>query len=144
MAYEYFISYRRNSGGIAHARELFHILERYVESEKIFWDLDSITEGDFREQITEAISQCTHFIVLVNDAFYKDTDPEKFKDDLFFEEIKMAHKLKKEITPLIYADNMLTDEKIRNLLPTFDFCFLRHNMQSIKANTDNDFEAKLN
>lgn len=143
MAYDYFISYRRQSGGIAHARELFHILEQYVNPNKIFWDLESITEGDFRIQIMNGIRECKHFIVLVNDAFYKDLNPEKFKDDLFFEEIKIAAEYQKDITPLIYTDNMLTDEKIKQLLPTFDFSFLRHNMQSIKANSDNDFESKI-
>ena len=99
MAYEYFISYRRKSGGISQAGEIRRILVECVREDKVFRDLESIKEGPYPEQIQNAIAEAKHFILIVNQAFFKE---EECPDDWFFKEIRQAMKLGKNITPIIY------------------------------------------
>lgn len=99
MAYEYFISYRRNSGGISQAGEIRRILVECVGEDKVFRDLESIKEGPYPEQIQEAIAVAKHFILIVNQAFFKE---EECPDDWFFKEITQALSLGKDITPIIF------------------------------------------
>jgi len=87
MAYEYFISYRRNSGGISQAKEMFKILKTSSIKGDVFWDLESIGEGTYPPQIENAIKKTKHFILLINAAFFKE---KQNPDDWFFKEIRSA------------------------------------------------------
>ncbi|MBR4272116.1 MAG: TIR domain-containing protein [Bacteroidales bacterium] len=68
MAYEWFISYRRKSGGENQARQVAEILSKYVGEDKVFYDRESMREGNWREQINEALQSAEHFVLLVNEA----------------------------------------------------------------------------
>lgn len=68
MAYEWFISYRRKTGGENQARQVAEILSKYVGEDKVFYDRESIHEGNWRDQINEALQSAKHFVLLVNDA----------------------------------------------------------------------------
>ncbi len=68
MAYEYFISYRRKSGGENQARQVAEILSKYVGEDKVFYDRVSMREGNWREQINDALQSAEHFVLLVNEA----------------------------------------------------------------------------
>ena len=68
MAYEWFISYRRKTGGENQARQVAEILSKYVGEDKVFYDRESMREGNWRDQINEALQSAKHFVLLVNDA----------------------------------------------------------------------------
>lgn len=68
MAYEWFISYRRKKGGDEQARHVAEILTKYVGEGKVFYDRDSIREGNWRDYINNALKTAEHFVLLVNDA----------------------------------------------------------------------------
>ncbi len=68
MAYEWFISYRRKSGGENQARQVAEILTAYVGKDKVFYDRVSMREGNWRDQINEALQSAEHFVLLVNEA----------------------------------------------------------------------------
>ena len=114
MAYEYFISYRRKSGGISQAGEIRRILVECVGEDKVFRDLNSITEGEYPPQIENAIKEAKHFILIVNEAFFKEKE---CPDDWFFKEIRdaiSAHGIDC-ITPIFFDDvksNIFDDERM--------------------------------
>ncbi|MBO7568193.1 MAG: tetratricopeptide repeat protein [Bacteroidales bacterium] len=68
MAYEWFISYRRKTGGENQARQVAEILAKYVGKDKVFYDRESMREGNWREQINDALNTAEHFVLLVNEA----------------------------------------------------------------------------
>ena len=68
MAYKYFISYRRKTGGESQAPKVAEILSKYVGKDKIFYDRVSMREGNWREQINAALNSAEHFVLLVNEA----------------------------------------------------------------------------
>ena len=68
MAYEWFISYRRKTGGENQARQVAEILSKYVGKDKVFYDRVSMREGNWRDQINDALNSAEHFVLLVNEA----------------------------------------------------------------------------
>lgn len=68
MAYEWFISYRRKTGGENQARQVAEILAKYVGKDKVFYDRKSMREGNWRDQINAALQSAKHFVLLVNEA----------------------------------------------------------------------------
>ena len=68
MAYEWFISYRRKSGEENQARQVAEILSKYVVEDKVFYDRVSMREGNWRDQINDALNSAEHFVLLVNEA----------------------------------------------------------------------------
>ena len=72
MAYDFFISYRRNSGGISQAGEIRRILVDCVGEDKVFRDINSMEEGTCWPQIENAIHEAKHFILLINSAFFEE------------------------------------------------------------------------
>ena len=83
MAIEYFISYRRKSGGEVQARLIYDILSKKVGKEKVFYDKDHIVESRFAPQIEKALSEAKHFILLVNEAFVRIPPKPSFFQRLF-------------------------------------------------------------
>ncbi|MBO7461902.1 MAG: tetratricopeptide repeat protein [Bacteroidales bacterium] len=68
VAYEWFISYRRKSGGENQARQVAEILSKYVGEDKVFYDRVSMREGNWRDQINDALNSAEHFVLLINEA----------------------------------------------------------------------------
>ncbi|MBR4624558.1 MAG: TIR domain-containing protein, partial [Alphaproteobacteria bacterium] len=68
MAYEWFISYRRKTGGESQAQKVAEILSKYVGKDKVFYDRVSMREGNWRDQINDALNSAEHFVLLVNEA----------------------------------------------------------------------------
>ena len=101
MAYEYFISYRRKTGGENQARQVAEILSKYVGKDKVFYDRESMREGnDWSEQIDAALDTAKHFVLLVNEAS-ADEDQSNNKGGYWYE-IETALNLNKEITLIEY------------------------------------------
>jgi hypothetical protein len=98
MAYDIFISYRRRFGTDMAGR----IQDRLVgQGYSVFYDLESMHEGKFNEQIKAAIRECTDFIlVLPPEALDRCVN----KDDWVRQEIEMAFELNKNIIPVAMED----------------------------------------
>lgn len=108
MAYEYFISYRRKSGGISQAKEMYQILKDSNINGNVFWDLESIGEGEYPPQIENAIKEAKHFILIINEAFFKEKE---CPDDWYFKEIRSAMSNPNiEITPIVYDKDFRFDD----------------------------------
>ena len=124
MAYEYFISYRRKSGGISQAGYIRRILVECVGEDKVFRDLNSITEGEYPPQIENAIKEAKHFILIVNGAFFKEKE---CPDDWFFKEIRGAISAHGTdcITPIFFDDvksDIFDDERMPADLKVLSRC----------------------
>ena len=124
MSYEYFISYRRNSGGISQAEEMFKILKNSSIKGDVFWDLESIGEGTYPPQIENAIKEAKHFILLINAAFFKE---KQNPDDWFFKEIRSALTSPgiDHITPIFFdgvSSDLFSDERMPEDLKVLSKC----------------------
>lgn len=110
MAYEWFISYRRKKGGEEQARRVAEILTKYVGDGKVFYDRKSIREGNWRDQINDALKTSKHFVLLINDAS-ADEDQSNNTGGYRYE-IKYALDYDKKITVIEY-DKKSYDEIIK-------------------------------
>ena len=110
MAYEWFISYRRKSGGENQARQVSEILSKYVGEDKVFYDRFSMREGNWRDQINDALNSAEHFVLLVNEASAAEDQSNNIGGYRY--EIETALKLNKKIT-LIEYDKKSYDEVIK-------------------------------
>lgn len=67
LDYQIFISYRRE-GGSATALHLYYLLNE--EGYKVSFDVDTLREGKFAEELFDRIDRCTDFVIILNkDAF---------------------------------------------------------------------------
>lgn len=109
MACEYFISYRRDCGGETQAKEIAEFLCKYVGEEKVFYDINSINQGEFPAQIEQALREAKFFILLINKAFLRDNDDGKI--DWYYEEIRRGIKNSnlgtQKITPIVYDKHFI-------------------------------------
>ena len=124
MAYDFFISYRRNLGGISQAGEIRRILVECVGEDKVFRDLNSIKEGVYPPQIENAIKEAKHFILLINAAFFKEKEN---PDDWFFKEIRCAMSSPgiNHITPIFFdgvTSDLFNDERMPDDLKALSKC----------------------
>ena len=110
MAYEWFISYRRKSGGENQARQVAEILSKYVGKDKVFYDRVSMREGNWRDQINDALNSAEHFVLLVNEASAAEDQSNNIGGYRY--EIEYALKNGKKIT-LIEYDKKSYDEVIK-------------------------------
>ena len=110
MAYEWFISYRRKTGGENQARQVAEILAKYVGKDKVFYDRESMREGNWRDQINDALKTAEHFVLLVNEASAAEDQSNNIGGYRY--EIETALKLNKKIT-LIEYDKKSYDEVIK-------------------------------
>lgn len=110
MAYEYFISYRRKSGGENQARQVAEILSKYVGEDKVFYDRVSMREGNWRDQINDALNSAEHFVLLVNEASAAEDQSNNIGGYRY--EIEYALKNGKKIS-LIEYDKKSYDEVIK-------------------------------
>lgn len=114
MAYDVFISYRRE-GGYDIAKHIFDLLR--LEGYRVSFDLDTLRNGDFDTQLLKRIDECTDFILILNPtAFDRSIDP-NFDRNKDWMRIELAEALErnKNIIPImlpgfdIYPDNLPED-----------------------------------
>ncbi len=110
MAYEWFISYRRKSGGENQARQVAEILSKYVGEDKVFYDRESMREGNWRDQINDALNSAEHFVLLVNEASAAEDQSNNIGGYRY--EIEYALKNGKKISLIEYDKNSY-DEVIK-------------------------------
>ena len=114
MAYDIFISYRRN-GGYETAKHLFDLLSR--DGYNVSFDIDTLRNGDFDVELLKRVEECTDFILILNQGAFDrtidpDFDPQK---DWLRQELAHALKLGKNIIPIMlngfteFPDNLPTD-----------------------------------
>lgn len=102
MKYDVFISYRRE-GGYDTAKHLNDLLVR--DGYRVSFDIDTLRNGPFNEQLLTRIEQCKDFILIVNKhAFDKTLDPNTNpEEDWMRRELAHALKHKKNIIPIFLA-----------------------------------------
>lgn len=100
--YDIFISYRRE-GGYDTAKHLNDLLVR--DGYRVSFDIDTLRNGPFDEQLLTRIEQCKDFILIVNKhAFDKTLDPNTNpEEDWMRRELAHALKHKKNIIPIFLA-----------------------------------------
>jgi len=100
--YDIFISYRRDGGG-ATAGRINDMLTN--DGYSVSYDVDTLREGRFDDQLLTRIEQCQDFILVVDKNCFARTidaatDP---KEDWLWQELSYALKLKKNVIPVLLA-----------------------------------------
>lgn len=100
--YDIFISYRRD-GGFETAKHLNDLLVR--DGYTVSFDIDTLREGDFDDNLLKRIDQCVDFILVVDKhTFDRTLDPDfDPKKDWLRTELAYALKLRKNIIPLLLS-----------------------------------------
>ena len=113
MAYDIFISYRRE-GGFETAKHLYDLLSH--EGYSVSFDIDTLRNGRFDVALLKRIDECKDFILIVNkDAFARTLDPDfPPENDWLRIELAHAHKKGKNIIPVLlsgatFPDNLPQD-----------------------------------
>ena len=101
--YDFFISYRRTGGGALAARNVKSILNKY--GKKVFLDVDDITQGRYNHQIFNAIENSKAFILILNEESWR----EKYKIDVYYEEIIKISQQDGDIIPIEFAKGVLNN-----------------------------------
>ena len=104
--YDFFISYRRANNGTVCVSYLVGLLSDY----NVFYDVDSITEGKFDEQIRNALENTERFILVVTEGAF-DRPEEPGRRDWYYEEISLAIETVglDRITPVIFSGTFNED-----------------------------------
>ena len=100
--FDYFISYRRACGGKLSALLIKGILCKY--GKMVFLDLDDMVMGNFHKQINQAISKSETVILILNEDSWRSQEI-----DTYYNEIIQAVEEKKNILPVEFADNILSN-----------------------------------
>ncbi len=115
--YDSFINYRRANNGTVCGSYLAGLLSGY----SVFYDVSSITEGQFDSQIRKVLQNTERFILVVTEgAFSRPETPDRRV--WYYEEIDLAIQLVglNRITPIIFSglfneDILPNSSKNRNL-----------------------------
>ena len=137
--YDYFISYRRASGGYEYAQKIRGILMKY--DKKVFVDKNELRIGKYPEQLQNAIENSNAFILILNeDSWRQDT-----KIDVYYEEIIRIANTKRDILTIEYVSGtlknipiILADELARKDCKLSDFEKI-----TVYQNPYYNFEAEL-
>lgn len=102
MAYDIFISYRRE-GGYETAKHLYDLLNR--DGYKVSFDIDTLRNGDFDIELYKRIDECTDFILILNKgAFDRTVDPAfDSRKDWMRNELAYALEKGKNVIPVMLA-----------------------------------------
>ena len=113
MKYDIFISYRRD-GGYETAKHIADLLLR--DGYRVSFDIDTLRNGNFDQQLYGRIDQCRDFIIVLNKtAFERTLDPSFPKEnDWMRSELSYALKHNKNIIPIMlpefeFSDNLPSD-----------------------------------
>ena len=100
--YDIFISYRRDGGG-ATAGRINDMLTN--DGYSVSYDVDTLREGPFDNQLLARIEQCQDFVLVVDkDCFKRTVDPATDpKEDWLWQELSYALRLKKNVIPVLLA-----------------------------------------
>lgn len=99
--YDIFISYRRD-GGYDTAKHLFDLLSR--DGYNVSFDIDTLRNGDFDNQLYERIDQCKDFILIVDQrAFERTINNTPKEQDWLRCELAYALKRNKNIIPIFLS-----------------------------------------
>lgn len=100
--YDIFISYRRDGGG-ATAGRINDMLT--ADGYSVSYDIDTLREGRFDQQLLARIEQCQDFILVVDkNCFVRTIDPATDpKEDWLWQELSYALRLKKNVIPVLLA-----------------------------------------
>ena len=104
--YDFFISYRRANNGSVCGNYVAGLLRGY----SVFYDVSTITEGQFAKQIRDALQNTERFILIVTEgAFLRPENPGK--SDWYYEEISIAIETVglDKITPVIFSGTLSED-----------------------------------
>ena len=104
--YDFFISYRRANNGSVCGNYVAGLLRGY----SVFYDVSTITEGQFAKQIRDALQNTDRFILIVTEgAFSRPENPGK--RDWYYEEISIAIETVglDKITPVIFSGTLSED-----------------------------------
>ena len=99
--YDYFISYRRASGGYEYAQKIRGILMKY--GKKVFVDKNELRIGKYPEQLANAIENSDAFVLILNeDSWRQDKEI-----DVYYEEIIRIANTKRNILTIEYVSGTL-------------------------------------
>lgn len=128
--YDFFISYRRTDEGNLAAN---HLKRLFFDCGKtVFQDVDSIVVDLWERQVNNAIANCSNFVLVVTDGCFQ----KHLGVDHFLNEIDLALRLYKTITPIIFSGDISKKTLPPNLIKIRDY-------QSIKL-SPNYFDAFIN
>ena len=102
IIYDIFVSYRRDGGG-ATAGRINDMLTN--DGYSVSYDVDTLREGPFDNQLLARIEQCQDFVLVVDkDCFKRTVDPATDpKEDWLWQELSYALRLKKNVIPVLLA-----------------------------------------
>lgn len=104
--YDFFISYRRANNGTVCSNYVAGLLRGY----SVFYDVSTITEGQFAKQIRDALQNTDRFILIVTEGAF--SRPENSdRHDWYYEEISIAIDTigLDKITPVIFSGTLNED-----------------------------------
>lgn len=102
MAYDVFISYRRQGGG-ADARMMYDRLSN--DGYSVSFDMDTLKNGNFNEELLKRVAECKNFVVLLSkDCFERTLNGCKREDDWLRIEIATALYNNKNIVTVMLPD----------------------------------------
>ena len=102
--YDYFISYRRKTGGYDSAQTIKEILERNCKT--AFVDKNELQIGKYPQQLVRAIQSSRASILILNEDSWR----EKINiNDMYYQEIICMVKDQKNILPIEYANGLLNN-----------------------------------
>lgn len=102
MAYDIFISYRRN-GGYETAKHLYDLMVR--DGYRVSFDIDTLRSGDFDKELLRRIDECRDFIVILNPGVFDRCFDSSLRseEDWLRTELAYALKRKKNVIPIMLA-----------------------------------------
>ncbi len=137
--YDYFISYRRASGGYEYAQKIRGILMKY--GKKVFVDKNNLGIGEYPEQLENAIENSDAFILILNEDSWRQDKV----IDVYYEEIIRIANTKRNILTIEYVSGtlknipkILADELAKVNCKVSDFEKI-----SVYQNPYYNFEAEL-
>ena len=137
--YDYFISYRRKSGGYEYAQKIRGILMKY--GKKVFVDKNNLEIGKYPEQLANAIENSKAFILILNeDSWRQDT-----KIDVYYEEIIRIANTQRDILTIEYVSGTLKNipKILSDKLPNENCKLSEFEKISVYQNPFYNFEAEL-
>ena len=137
--YDYFISYRRKSGGYEYAQKIRGILMKYGKN--VFVDKNNLKIGKYPEQLEKAIEDAREFILILNeDSWRQDKEI-----DVYYEEIIRIANTQRDILTIEYVSGTLKNipKILSDKLPKENCKLSEFEKISVYQNPFYNFEAEL-
>lgn len=139
FTYDYFISYRRASGGYEYAQKIRGILMKY--GKKVFVDKNNLEIGKYPEQLANAIENSDAFILILNEDSWRQDKV----IDVYYEEIIRIANTKRNILTIEYVAGTLKNipKILADELPKEDCKLSEFEKVTVYQNPFYNFEAEL-